>query len=67
MIYYLMAISKNKLTQKIISDQRLETLLDDNLLDYLQIAKKHLNPYRDCRQLEELEKLEQTLNKAKRL
>lgn len=61
MIYYLMAITKDNLTKKLISDERLECLLNKNLLDYLHIAKRHLNPYRDCRQIDELEKLEKTI------
>ncbi|MBP2623968.1 AAA family ATPase [Streptococcus oricebi] len=65
MIYYLMAVLKYRLLRGSISYQGFEELLDQPFERYYEIAKGHLNPYRDSQALTELEQLRVELNLAK--
>ncbi|MGT2887597.1 AAA family ATPase [Streptococcus didelphis] len=55
MIYYIMAYTKFALLSEKIHCQELAQLLPQDFNHYYHIAKLHLNPYRDCRLLMELE------------
>ncbi|MBP2619995.1 AAA family ATPase [Streptococcus panodentis] len=57
MIYYLMALLKHRQLMGSIEQADFEDLLPQHFDSYYDIAKAHLNPYRDRHQLEDLENL----------
>lgn len=64
LIYYLMAVLRYKLSQDQLRHPDFERLLPQSFETYYEIAKSHLNPYRDRHQLQELERLREGLKSA---
>lgn len=60
-INYLFAIITYKLQLKIICDDTLQSLLPHDFQYYYSTAKTHLNPYRDCQLIKELDSLNQKI------
>lgn len=60
-INYLFAIIAYKLKFKIIKDDTLQSLLSHDFQYYYSTAKTHLNPYRDCQLIKELDSLNQEI------
>ncbi|MDO4666730.1 MAG: AAA family ATPase [Streptococcus sp.] len=64
MIYYLMCTLKYAVITGKIKEEVFGELLHQKFAVYYEIAKYHLNPYRDRYQVEELEKMNQMLKRA---
>ena len=62
LIYYLMAVIKYRLLTGNLQEAGFEELLAQDFETYYDMAKSHLNPYRDRHQLKELENLRMDLS-----
>ena len=64
LIYYLIAVIKHRLLTDRLKDPACAELLSQDFDSYYDVAKSHLNFYRDRHQLKELENLRQNLSQA---